>query len=118
MPDAVEISIITDYHAHVYFDAGSRAAAAELRQNVENRFAVRMGRWHEVAVGPHVQAMYQIAFDVALFAELVPFLMLNRQGLSILVHPQAGRPRDDHLLRALWLGEPLAVKGDVLPEAV
>ena len=118
MAEAVEVSVIKDYHAHVYFDAGSRAVAAELRQQIEDRFTVRMGRWHEVPVGPHVQAMYQIAFEVALFAELVPFLMLNRQGLSILVHPEAGRPRDDHVLRALWLGEKLAVKGDVLPEAV
>ena len=118
MPEALDPAIIVDYHAHVYFDAASRPAAAELRQQIEERFTVRMGRWHEVPVGPHVQAMYQVAFEVALFPTLVPFLMLNRQGLNILIHPQAGRPRDDHLLRALWLGEKLAVKGDMLPEKV
>ncbi len=116
MPEALDPSIVHDYHAHVYFDAASRPAAAELRQQIEHRFTVRMGSWHEVPVGPHVQAMYQVAFKVPLFAELVPFLMLNRQGLSILVHPQAGRPREDHLVRALWLGEKLPIKTEVLPE--
>jgi aromatic ring-cleaving dioxygenase len=41
--------------------------------------------------------------------------MLNRAGLSVLIHPNTGRARDDHLLHALWLGTPLAVRGDVLP---
>jgi DOPA 4,5-dioxygenase len=75
-----------------------------------------MGRWHDVTVGPHTQAMYQIAFETALFPTLVPFLMLNRHGLTILVHPETGRPRDDHLIHALWLGAVLELNGAILPE--
>lgn len=51
-----------------------------------------------------------------MFQTLVPFLMLNRQGLTVLVHPESGRPRDDHLMHALWLGAVLALNGAVLPE--
>jgi DOPA 4,5-dioxygenase len=60
--------------------------------------------------------MYQLAFSVEEFPRLVPWLMLNRDGLSILVHPNTLRPRDDHLIHALWLGAPLPVKAEPLPE--
>jgi len=46
----------------------------------------------------------------------VPFLMLNRMGLTVLVHPQSDRPRDDHTLHAVWMGEVLPVKTQVLRE--
>ncbi len=112
-----EIDTIQDYHAHVYFhDAESRERAALLRRWVEERFAARMGSWRDTPVGPHVQPMYQIAFTPELFPTLVPFLMLNRMGLTILLHPESGRPRDDHTVHATWMGEVLAVKTEVLPE--
>jgi aromatic ring-cleaving dioxygenase len=36
--------------------------------------------------------------------------------LTVLVHPETDRPRDDHLLHAIWLGEKLPLKADILPE--
>ena len=109
------ISTIRDYHAHVYYDpATTRAAAEALRAGIDRGFVVRLGRWHDAHVGPHTGSMYQVAFAVDQFATLVPFLMLNRGGLSVLVHPNTGAPRDDHLVHALWLGEPLAIRGEVL----
>jgi len=113
-----ETGAIHAYHAHIYYDPEhTRPQAALLREWIEARFpGVRMGSWHDVKVGPHPQAMYQIAFETALFPELVPFLMLNRQGLTVLVHPESGRPRDDHLRHALWLGSVLELNGAILPE--
>ena len=32
----------------------------------------------------------------------------------MLVHPNTGRARDDHLLHALWLGTPLPIRAAVL----
>ena len=109
---------IEDYHAHIYYDPASKDRAALLRQWVEQRFAgrMRMGSWHDEPVGPHVQAMYQIAFPPDLLPSLMPFLMLNRMGLTILLHPQSGRPRDDHTLNAVWMGQILPVKTEVLRE--
>ena len=75
MTTPTETRAIDSYHAHIYYDPATRDAAATLRQWVEERFTVRMGRWHDVPVGPHPQAMYQIAFDPDLFPTLVPFLM-------------------------------------------
>ena len=110
------LSRILSYHAHVYFDpVHTRAAAEALRQRIAERFRVQLGRWHEVPVGPHTAAMYQVAFEVAQFATLVPWLMLNRNGLDVLVHPNTLAPRDDHLVHALWLGRPLPLKEETLP---
>ncbi len=111
------LSAVHGWHAHVYYDpAATREAAARLRHRIGERFEVRLGRWHDVPVGPHTAAMYQVAFGVAQFEALVPWLALNRDGLSVLLHPDTLAPRDDHLRHALWLGTPLAIKGEVLPE--
>jgi DOPA 4,5-dioxygenase len=112
-----DVQEIRDYHAHVYYDPASKDRAALLRAWVEARFPVRMGSWHDQPVGPHVQAMYQIAFAPELLPGLVPFLMINRMGLTILLHPQSGRPRDDHTKNAVWMGQVLPVKEDLLPES-
>ena len=118
MADApTPISVIHDWHAHVYYDPTSRDRAATLRDWVERNFSVRMGRWHDQPVGPHPQAMYQIAFTNEAFASLAPFLALNRMELTILIHPETDRPRDDHLLHALWLGAVLPLNAGMLPES-
>ena len=110
------LSRVLSYHAHVYYDpAHSRAQAEALRQQIAERFRVQLGRWHDVPVGPHTAPMYQVAFEVAQFATLVPWLMLNRNGLDVLVHPNTLAPRDDHLVHALWLGRPRPLKEETLP---
>jgi aromatic ring-cleaving dioxygenase len=116
-PTPGDVAAIHDWHAHVYFDPDDRARALRLREWVGARFpAAVLGRWHAVPVGPHPAAMYQIAFGPALFPTLVPFLALNRMGLTVLVHPESGRPKDDHLRHALWMGEVLPLNADILPE--
>jgi aromatic ring-cleaving dioxygenase len=112
-----DAGLIREWHAHIYYDPErSKERAAELRGWIEQRFPVRMGRWHDVPVGPHPVAMYQVAFAPDVFPAFVPWLALNRQGLTVLVHPETDRPRDDHLLHAIWLGEKLPLKADILPE--
>jgi aromatic ring-cleaving dioxygenase len=113
------LSAITSYHAHIYYEPGeARSRAERLRTLIAERFVARIGSWHDAPVGPHTRPMYQVAFAVDLFPRFVPWLMLNRLGLTVLIHPNTRRPRDDHLRNALWLGEPLPVKGDILPVEV
>jgi aromatic ring-cleaving dioxygenase len=117
------LAAIGSFHAHVYFDGpAQRETALALRAQIAERFAVTLGRVHDGLVGPHARAMYQVAFDVPLFGNFVPWLMLNRQGLTVLVHTNTRDERRDHLVHALWMGEILDIVGperlavDMAPE--
>jgi DOPA 4,5-dioxygenase len=107
---------IREYHAHIYYDPlASRDRAALLRERVAAAFPEAiLGRWHDVPVGPHPQAMYQIAFPPTLIASLLPWLMLNRDGLTILLHPETGDAYADHGEHAVWFGAVLPLRLDVL----
>ncbi|HWD60667.1 MAG TPA: DOPA 4,5-dioxygenase family protein [Stellaceae bacterium] len=107
---------IGGYHAHIYYDpATTREAATRVREGLGAAFpAATLGSWHDEAVGPHAVAMYQVAFAVDDFPRIVPWLMLNRGGLDVLVHPLAGNAYDDHTLYAMWLGDKLPLRLDVL----
>jgi aromatic ring-cleaving dioxygenase len=106
---------IAEYHAHVYYDpATTRGRAERLRTRVAAEFPrAKLGRWHDELVGPHTRSMYQIAFPASLLAAFLPWLMLNREGLSILLHPETGDDYHDHSAHAAWLGESLPLRLDV-----
>ena len=105
---------ITGYHAHVYYDAETRPAAERLREGIGAGFQTQLGRWHDSPIGPHPVSMYQVAFPIAEFPRLVPWLMLNRSGLTVLVHPLTGDDSEDHATYPLWLGSPLPLKLEFL----
>ncbi len=112
-----KLAAVRSYHAHVYFDGPEQRREAEaLREEIGARFAVRLGRWHDRLVGPHTRPMYQVSFAPDEFPRLVPWLMLNRRGLAVLVHPNTGHPKADHLRHALWLGEILDLDAGPLPD--
>ena len=104
-----DIIRIEGYHAHIYYEPSTRPRAERLREAIGAGFDVTLGRWHDRPVGPHPQSMYQVAFPVAEFPRLVPWLMLNRDGLDVLVHPLTGDDYEDHARHALWLGHVLAL---------
>ena len=116
----LEISAIKDFHAHVYFEPGvTENAAAQLRARVAETFpGALLGRWHAAPVGPHTRPMYQIAFSVELFPTLVPWLMLNREGLNVLLHPETGDNSADHTIHAAWLGEKLPLRMEAFPDVL
>ncbi|HEV8718933.1 MAG TPA: DOPA 4,5-dioxygenase family protein [Candidatus Binatia bacterium] len=100
---------IKGFHAHVYYDPGTREVAARVRDGLAEHFDVELGRWHDKPVGPHPQSMYQVKFSPEEFGKLIPWLMLHHEGLDVLIHPSTGDDVGDHTHRALWLGEKLAL---------
>ena len=108
---------IKAYHAHIYYDpARTRSVAEKVRAGLA-QFNVQLGSWHDGPVGPHLDAMYQALFSQDEFATVVPWLMLNREGLSVLIHPSTGEAYGDHMERSLWLGERLKLNEEVLRRA-
>ena len=112
--DFAETAKIHGYHAHIYYDESSRGTAARLREAIERSFEVVMGRWRDEPVGPHPQSMYQVKFNPGEFDRIVPWLMLNRRGLTVLVHPETDNAYLDHAENALWLGQKLTLRLDTL----
>ena len=102
------IEIAPAYHAHIYFDASSRDKAWSLRERISLEFAdVEVGRFHEKNVGPHPRWSCQVKFSLELFSAFVPWLMLNRDGLTIFLHPLTDDALADHDQSPLWMGEML-----------
>jgi aromatic ring-cleaving dioxygenase len=107
---------VSSYHAHVYYDPGkTRSVAEHLRQRIAVAFPrAKLGRWHDELVGPHTQSMYQIAFPSRLLSSFLPWLMQNRDGLTILLHPETGDDYRDHTAHACWFGAVLPLRVEVL----
>jgi aromatic ring-cleaving dioxygenase len=55
--------------------------------------------------GRTLPGSYQIAFRPELFGRLIPWLALNRQGLTVFVHPETGNALEDHCAHVIWLGD-------------
>jgi aromatic ring-cleaving dioxygenase len=108
---------IRGFHAHVYYEPATRDAALHVRDGLAERFDVELGRCHDKPIGPHPKSMYQVKFALSEFGKLVPWLMLNREGLDVLVHPETGNDVGDHTDHAVWLGEKLALNIEILRRA-
>ena len=101
--------------AHIYYDpAATRDRAERLRAGVAAQFPqARLGRWHDELVGPHLCSMYQIVVPSEILASFLPWLMLNRDGLTVLLHPETGDDYVDHTDHAAWFGGMLPLRLEV-----
>ena len=118
---------VIGYHAHVYFNPATRPVAERLRETIAGKFTIELGGFSEDPIGPHPISQFNVIFRSEEFQNIVPWLMLNREGLDVLVHPLTESSYDDHSKNALWLGMPVALRleklsrpgyaGDLLPTA-
>lgn len=95
---------IKGFHAHVYFDRASLDKARAICERAARELGLEMGRVHEKPVGPHPDWSCQLAFGPEKIGAVVSWLMLNRDGLVVLIHPETGSHLEDHRDRAMWMG--------------
>lgn len=106
MKKTKEPNSILGWHAHVYFNEQTVNQAEALCDSVAKRFPeLKKGRIHRQPVGPHPDWSCQLAFNTAIFNEVISWLTLNRNGLTIFTHPITGNELTDHRDRALWMGD-------------
>ena len=101
---------IDGYHAHIYYDTATRPRAQRLRDTIASTLGVEVRELSDEPRGPHPVPQFRFTFTTAQFGNVVPWLMLNREGLDVLVHPLTDNSYDDHSRYAVWLGSPVALK--------
>jgi aromatic ring-cleaving dioxygenase len=111
------MSEIRGFHAHVYYNADTKPQAAQLREAILGKFTVEPGGFSDEPAGPHPISQFNVIFETSEFHNLVPWLMLTRDGLDVLVHPLTDSSYNDHTANAMWLGAPVALKTDMLRHA-
>ncbi len=104
------------YHAHLYYDPErTRGVAERVCAAVAAKFPVEIEAFRDEPRGPHPTSNVLVIFKPDQFAAVVPYLMLNRDGLDVLVHPLTLDAVEDHSGFAIWLGNPVALKLHTLP---
>ena len=104
------------YHAHIYYDPQkTRGVAERVCAAVDEKFRVEIDGFRDEPRGPHPISNVLVVFKPDQFEHVVPYLMLNRDGLDVLVHPLTLDAVEDHSLYAIWLGNPVELKLHTLP---
>ena len=104
------------YHAHIYYDPQkTRGVAERVCAGVDEKFRVEIDGFRDEPRGPHPISNVLVVFKPDQFEHVVPYLMLNRDGLDVLVHPLTLDAVEDHSLYAIWLGNPVELKLHTLP---
>ena len=111
MTDATTQPIKIDgYHAHVYYDTETRLRVEQLRETIAATLGVEVREVSNEPRVPHPVPQFRYRFTTARFEKVVPWLMLNREGLDVLVHQLTDNSYDGHSRYAVWLGSPVALK--------
>jgi aromatic ring-cleaving dioxygenase len=98
---------------HFYFTLETKDSALKVREELKNKFSFLL--FHEPHfknIGPHLQPMWEADFTNSTnfyedFGKVTIWLMLNRNGHSVLIHPHTGDSFMDHTTHAIWLGDKL-----------
>ncbi|KAH0603561.1 uncharacterized protein H6S33_007883 [Morchella sextelata] len=102
------------FDAHIYFYQNNPAQvtyATELWTRIRREFPeLRIYKIWDKPIGPHTLAMFEVnIFTPAQFGAFVPWLVIHRGPLSVLLHPNTNNPLRDHTQRATWLGREVPI---------
>ena len=111
-----DIDRIEGWHAHVYFTKTEVGRARALCEAARDQFGIDIGRMHQGPVGPHPMGSCQLTVPPVAFAEVIAWLALNRDGLTVFAHAETGDAWADHTQHVVWLGESKTLRLEVLRE--
>ena len=96
------------FHAHIYYSAEQRPAAAALREHfLRDSGTLFVGRLADRPIGPHPIPQFEVHFPEASLAGVTE--AIEHSGLRALVHPLTDDDLADHTSLAHWIGAPLAL---------
>ena len=100
--------LVREFHAHIYYQAETRASAQTLREKISElaKGRLSLSTLSDGPRGPHVVSMFGVVIPCDDLSEVLGFLMLNHGGHSVLIHPETDHSVLDHTFHALWLGQP------------
>jgi aromatic ring-cleaving dioxygenase len=133
--DCLGFPDVLSYHFHItyMFKTDQVNSAIDLRDRSQEYFAPflgedpicqgtphdRSGRFdngricmiydHDVTnttLGPFAVGEWSMFVPVAYYQAVLPWFLMNRGDLSLLVHPNTGCEYEDHSIRAQWSGQP------------
>jgi|SRR5437868_6882690 aromatic ring-cleaving dioxygenase len=112
-------SDMNPWHAHIYYDAPTRAAAERLHRQLAQMLEqgtcaglVLVGHMVDQGVGPHPKPQFEIQFHEHAVPRITGILAAT--GLTSLIHPLTDDDLADHTTLARWLGEPIPLDVTVL----
>jgi aromatic ring-cleaving dioxygenase len=101
------------FHAHIYYSAEERSAAAALREEFAAAPDILfVGRMMDRPVGPHPVPQFEVHFLERSQPNVVA--AIEASGLRALVHPLTDDDLADHTTLAKWIGEPVDLDVGVL----
>lgn len=106
-----------DFDAHIYFDLIDLLEATKLRNDIRDHFkdiVFFVGDMCTEPIGPHPLPMFEANFPLEHFTVVTLWLMKERGGFSVLIHPLTGDGIYDHTQGAMWLGTSVRLKYDAL----
>ena len=77
---------MTSFHAHVFFDPANPEHARSLSAKLPDATGATATGWLDRPGGPLPQAQFQVELTSAELGTVVEWLMLNRDGLPVLLH--------------------------------
>ncbi|KAL4997682.1 hypothetical protein BDV10DRAFT_195023 [Aspergillus recurvatus] len=111
-PDPLNKSRRGGFDIHIYHFQNNPdhvVYARALWERIRREFPeLRIYTFWDKPVGPHPVAMFEVnLFTPAQFGAFVPWLVIQRGPLSVLIHPNTEAHEDErnHTQRAMWLGE-------------
>ena len=103
------ISTIKNYHFHLYYNDSNIGYAKKLGELIAENFSARIGHFHTANVGPHPMWSCQILVDSNNFYQVYSYLVLNREDVSVFIHPDTNEDLIDHTKYISWLGKPISL---------